>query len=103
MGWNISHDPHSNDMCRSYTSIHSLGQQLAHVLPARDWRRIRNLFNRGSGDPFTVKPKEAGDMSRILAAAAQHPKMPADWAREANLLACSAGIAANTRNAWTWR
>ena len=102
MGWNISHRPDTDDMRRSYTSIHNLGQQLAHVLPARDWSRVRALFDSRSGDPFTVKPNDAGDMARILNAAAQHPKMPRDWARDARQLAESAQAAANTRSPWAW-
>lgn len=103
MGWNISHRPDTDDMRRSYTSIHNLGQQVAHVLPACDWRRVRALFDWRSGDPFTVSARDAGDMARILAAAASHPKMPRDWAQDARQLADSAQNAANTRNAWTWR
>ncbi|UNZ20612.1 hypothetical protein [Streptomyces sp. 891-h] len=103
MGWNISHRPDADDMCYSATSTHNLGQQIAHVLPARDWRRVRPLFDRRSGDPFTVSARDAGDMARILTASAQHPKMPADWAQDAQQLADSARKAADTRSAWTWR
>lgn len=103
MGWNISHHRDSDDMRRSYTSIDNLGQQIAHVLPGRDWRRIRAIFDRRSGDPFTVTARDAGDMARILAAAASHPKMPRDWAQDARQLADSARKAADTRSAWTWR
>ncbi|MFE9382362.1 hypothetical protein ACFYMO_03860 [Streptomyces sp. NPDC007025] len=103
MGWNISHRPDCDDMRRSYTSISNLGQHIAHVLPGRDWRRVRSIFARRSGDPFTVTARDAGDMARILTTAAQHPKMPADWALDAQQLADSARNAANTRSAWTWR
>jgi hypothetical protein len=103
MGWNISHGPGADDIRRSYTSMHNLLQHLAHVLPGADWRRIKELFNRGSGDPFTVTPNDAGEMARVLRAAADHPKMPTDWADEALSLASSAEHAANSRQPWEWR
>lgn len=103
MGWNISHHLGGDDMRRSATSIGNLGQQIAHVLPARDWRRVKSLFSRRSGDPFAVSPKDAGEMARVLNVAADHPRMPADWAQDARQLADSARNAARTRQPWNWR
>lgn len=103
MGWNISPRPGGGDLRRSYTSVHNLGQQLAHVLPARQWRVIAGLFNRGSGDPFTIRPKDAGVIAAVFRAAADHPKMPADWGNEAMQFALSARQAANSRQSWEWR
>lgn len=104
MGWDVSHGTDQNgQMRRSYTSMSNLGRQLAHVLPGRDWRKVRHLFDRRSGDPFTVPAKEAGQIAQILRTAASHPRMPADWASDANLLADTAHRAAAAGQNWEWR
>lgn len=97
MGWNVEHDT-----SRSATNVHRLGRQLAHVTPSRDWRVVRSLFNRRSGDPFTVSPKDAGRMASVLRAAASHPKMSANWAQETLKLANAADTAARTNKPWNW-
>lgn len=101
MGWTISHGT-ATHIRRSYTSIAQLGDQLAHVLPGRDWRVLAPRFARRSEAWITVSHRDAGGMARALRAAADHRKMPADWARLARELADAAQKAANARQAWEW-
>lgn len=104
MGWNISHGTNQNgEMRRSYTSMDNLGQQLAHVLSARDWRILKPLFARRSADPFTISPRDAGRMAGVLHAAARNPLLPTDWSLTAVELADSAQNAAAARQSWEWR
>ncbi|MEV6726881.1 hypothetical protein AB0M94_38925 [Streptomyces xanthochromogenes] len=104
MGWNISHGTDRNsEYRRSYTQISNLGQHLAHVLSAADWRSIQYLFNRRSGDPFTVAAAEADRIAALLYQAANHRLMPADWAEDVQLLADAADRAAAAGESWTWR
>lgn len=103
MGWNISHgtDQHG-EIRRSYTSVSNLGQQVAHVLPASDWRNISHLFGRRSSEPFTVPASEAGRVAKVLRKAAKHRLMPRDWAREAVAFADAADEAACRGAEWKW-
>lgn len=104
MGWNISHGTDQyGQMRRSYTSMLNLGKQIAHVLPGRDWRKVKHLFDRRSGDPFTVPAAEAGRIAEILRKAANHQRMPADWASDTTILADAASNAATTGQNWEWR
>ncbi|MFF4574857.1 hypothetical protein [Streptomyces sp. NPDC001410] len=104
MGWNVSHDTNQHgEFRRSYTSMSNLAQQLAHVLTASDWRSIAYLFNRPSGDPFTVDPAEAGRVAQVLHTAATHQLMPGDWGATANELADAADRAAAAGQPWEWR
>ncbi|MER0450155.1 hypothetical protein ABR738_37395 [Streptomyces sp. Edi4] len=104
MGWNISHGSNAQgEVRRSYTTVHNLGQQLAHVLSAGDWRQIAHLFNRRSGDPFTIPPAEAGRIATVLERAAEHRLMPPDWAEDIQLLAEAADRAAEAEEPWRWR
>lgn len=103
MGWNIGHRPDTDDMRRSYTSMHNLGQHLAHVLSAGEWRTIKPLFKRRTEEYFTVSPADAARMATVIRAAAGHRKMPVDWAQDARELADSAQNAADIRRPWNWR
>lgn len=104
MGWNISHGANQNgEVRRSYTTMDNLGQQLAHVLSARDWRTLKPLFRRRSGDPFTVSPRDAGRMARVLRTAARNRLLPTDWSLTAIELADAADSAASARQPWEWR
>lgn len=104
MGWTISHaDNRAVEMRRSYTTMANLGQQLAHVLSARDWRTLKPLFARRSGDPFTISPRDAGRMAGVLHSAARSQLLPADWSLTAVELADSAQSAAAARQPWEWR
>ncbi|WP_445520459.1 DUF7739 domain-containing protein [Streptomyces sp. NEAU-174] len=103
MGWNISHGTDSNgEVRRSYTTMHNLGQQLAHVLSARDWRTIAFLFDGNACDVVIVAPRKAGKIAVVLSRAAQHRLMPSDWAKDAQALADSAQRAATARQPWEW-
>ncbi|MFE7118349.1 hypothetical protein ACFU99_23335 [Streptomyces sp. NPDC057654] len=98
MGWTISHSTAQP----SYTTVSNLAAQLAHVLRGQEWRSIAYLFNRPTGDPFSVPPTEAADVARILRRAAGHGLMPADWARLTRTLADAAARAAGAGQPWAW-
>ena len=104
MGWNISHGTDSNgEVRRSYTTMTNLGQQLAHVLSARDWRTIAPLFARREEARFTVSHRDAGRMARVFRTAARNRLLPTDWSLTAIELADSAESAAKARQPWEWR
>lgn len=101
--WNISHGTNQyGKERRSCTTIGNLAQHLAHVLPAADWRSIAYLFNRRTGQPFTVPEAEADRISQVLYRAAAHSLMPADWAAETNCVADAAARAARAGDPWAW-
>lgn len=104
MGWNISHgsDPNGQER-RSATTISNLGQHLENCLSGTSWRRIRYLFGRTTGDPIRVHPSEARKIATILDVAASNPRMPAEWADLARLLADSADRAHQAGETWEWR
>jgi len=103
MGWNISHGSNAyGEERRSYGTVANLATHLAHVLPAADWSGIRHLFNRGSGDPFTVPAREAAGIARVLRKAAASRLMPDEWGTEAILLAVAADRAASSGQPWSW-
>lgn len=101
MGWNIGTDQEPTQMRRSYTSIGNLAHHCAHTLSGRDWRQLKPILQRASGDPFTVTPKDAAKAADLLDKAAAG--MPANWAACARELATTARHAASTRQNWTWR
>ncbi|WP_329330754.1 hypothetical protein OIU81_02920 [Streptomyces sp. NBC_01454] len=104
MGWTISHGTHNNgQISPSYRSISVLGQHLAYVLPASDWRAIEPVFGDRSGGPFRVPHNEARRIAAVLRRAASHRKMPADWGDLAREFADAAQNAANARQSWEWR
>ena len=102
MGWTISHAPYGETIRRSATSICNLGTQLAHVMPGRDWRLVRELFEPKPGDPFDVDWRRAGLIADALNLAAVHPLMPADWGELARQIAAAADTAAKNREPWHW-
>ena len=99
MGIHISH---SDDKSRSALTISNLGHQLAHVLPARDWRKIRHLFGGSFSDVAHIPPRDAGKIAVILHTAAADRRMPINWADLARTFAAAAQRAANARQNWTW-
>ncbi|MGW2920399.1 DUF7739 domain-containing protein [Streptomyces angustmyceticus] len=104
MGWTISHGTEANGLISpSYRSISVLGQHLAYVLPARDWRSMAPAFGNRSGDPFTVPAAKAAHIAGLLRVAAGHRLMPHDRAQLARQLADAADRAAKARQPWEWR
>ncbi|MHA4819474.1 DUF7739 domain-containing protein [Streptomyces aculeolatus] len=104
MGRNISHGTNPDgEIRRSYTTIGNLADQVAHVLPAADWRRLQPILKHGSGDPFDVPPHLAASTAALLRKAADHRLMPDDWAEEARELAAAADQAAGRGEMWSWR
>ena len=103
MGWNVSHGTNQyGEVRRSYTTMSNLAQHLAHALPARDWASISYLFNRGSGDPFTVPAAEAGRVGNVLHKAAKHRAMNPEWGQLATELGEAAQRAARAGQTWKW-
>ncbi|MFJ4637582.1 hypothetical protein ACIP69_18400 [Streptomyces hygroscopicus] len=112
MGWTISHgNSQRGKNYRSAGAMHDVGQQVAHIVTAKEWRTVEKLFklaNSGDG-PFTIPHREAGKMAAVLRKAASHPLMPrsfvgdslvsADAVRE---LADAAQRAATVRQSWEW-
>lgn len=103
MGWTISHGTNRwGIITRSYSGMAEFGQQLAHILPGAEWRTVAVIFNRGSGDPFSIPPKEAARMATVLRKAGNHRLMSRDWAPTAHELADAADRAAVARQPWEW-
>lgn len=99
MGIRISH---STGQSRSALTISNLGEQLAYVLPARDWRQISHLFGGSFSDIAEIPHREAGKIEAILRNAAAHRLMPTNWADLARIFADAAGRAHRARQPWTW-
>jgi hypothetical protein len=81
-----------------------LGQHIAHIVPAADWRTIQPLFhnaNRGDG-PFDIAVRDAARMAQIFRTAAASPRMPAFWAVSARELAVVAERHASNGQPWSW-
>ena len=99
MGISISHGAKAP---RSALTIANLGQQLAHVLPASQWREISDLFDGAFADTASIPPREAGRIGDILHTAARHRLMPADWGQLATDIGDAAQRAARARQNWEW-
>ncbi|MFD8545642.1 hypothetical protein [Streptomyces sp. NPDC059649] len=100
MGWTISHGVTKS---RSATTLNTLAQHLAHVLPASDWRTLEPVFGDRPRGPFRVPHNDARQIAAALRRAAGHRKMPADWGALAREFADAAQKAADARQAWEWR
>ncbi|MGW4075988.1 DUF7739 domain-containing protein [Streptomyces asiaticus] len=100
MGWSNSHDTAS----RSATAMYEVGQQVAHVATAKEWRTVEKLFklaNSGDG-PFTIPHREAGKMATVLREAAAHRLMPRTFTANVREIADAAQRAATARQPWEW-
>ncbi len=98
MGWSYG------GPTRSALQMEQLGQQMAHVLPARQWRTVRTLFDaveHGDG-PFVFDAVVAYRYAEVFRAAAAHSKMPADWGRFALDVADHASAAIRSGRPWRW-
>lgn len=100
MSWTMT-DPHSQ-VGASYGAVATLGDQLADVLTARQWRKLRPVFGSRSGDPFDVPPSLAGEVAKLLHAAAASGRMSPAVALLALGLSESAGRAASAGRPWRW-
>ncbi|MFE4857349.1 hypothetical protein [Streptomyces sp. NPDC056670] len=99
MGFNVSHGTKGP---QSATTISNLGQQLAHVLSAREWREIADLFDARFADIASIPPREAGRIGELLHKAARHRLMGAEWASLAVELGDAAQRAARAGQNWEW-
>lgn len=98
MGWSYG------GPTRSALQMEQLAQQMAHVLPARQWRTVRTLFDavqHGDG-PFVFDAVMAYRYAEVFRAAAAHPKMPAGWAAFALDIADHASAAIRSDRPWRW-
>lgn len=112
MGWSISHGNSARGTnYRSGGAMCDVGQQVAHVVTAKEWRTVEKLFklaNSGDG-PFSIPPREAGKMAAVLRKAASHQLMPRSFvgdslviAEAVRELADAAQRAATARQPWEW-
>ncbi|MBD0743567.1 hypothetical protein [Streptomyces sp. CBMA152] len=99
MGISISHGAKGP---RSALTISNLGQQLAHVLTAAEWREIADLFDGSFADIASVPPREAGRIGDLLHKGARHRLMAADWGDLAAELGDAANRAARAGQNWEW-
>lgn len=101
MPWAISHaNHHGGAIVHTATSMRDLSQQVAHVLPAGDWRVVAYLFKQRN--KFMIPAREAGKAARILGKAASHHLMPPSVGGDVALLADAAGRAASAGEPWEW-
>ena len=98
MGISISHGVRYT----SATTITELGQHLAHVLKASEWREIDDLFGKRYDDITHMPPAEAGRIGDLLHKAAAHRLMPADWRSLAIEIGDAAKRAARAGQTWEW-
>lgn len=98
MTWSISHG--GTKLGYSYSGISELHQWLGAILTPADQQTVRPVFDRRSGDPFKVKPKEAEKVGNALLLAAGY--LPAEWAKMARQIGESALLAARLGEPWRW-
>lgn len=99
MGIDISHGVKGP---RSATIISNLGEQLAHVLSAREWRELVDLFDGRLADVASIPPREAGRIGELLHKAARHRLMGAEWASLAVEIGDAAQRASRAGQNWEW-
>jgi hypothetical protein len=99
MGWN-----YGGNSSRSALQLHQLAQQMAHVLPARQWRIVQGLFDAAAhaDGPFLFDASVAYRYAEVFRAAAAHPKMPADGGQFALDIADHASAAIRSGRLWRW-
>ncbi|MGW3196311.1 DUF7739 domain-containing protein [Streptomyces sp. NPDC001118] len=86
----------------SATTISQLGQHLAHVLKASEWREIDDLFGKRYDDITHMPPDEAERVGDLLHKAATHRLMPADQRSLAIEIGDAAHRAARAGQTWKW-
>lgn len=99
MGISISHGVPST---RSALTISNLGQHLAHVLTASEWREVSHLFDGRVSVPIYTPAAEAGRIGDLLHKAARHRAMEWSWGELAILLGDAANRAARAGQTWEW-
>jgi hypothetical protein len=98
MVWSISHGGTKHGY--SGGQIGELGDELKAVSGWAQWRRIKVLFNRRSGDPFSLSSAEAALAGQALLDTAG--RLPADSAAMARQIGESALRAARAGHRWEW-
>jgi len=99
MSWSISHGGTPRGTF-SGTQIGELGDELKAVASWQQWRRVKVVFSRRSGDPFDLSPEQAGLAGSALLEAAS--RLSADCASHACQIGESALRAARSGEPWVW-
>lgn len=105
MGWSISHgnSPRGTHY-RSAGAMFEVGQQVAHIVSAGEWRMVEPLFrlaNHADG-PFAIPARDAKRMAGVLYKAASHKLMPRTDRGAVRELADAAQRAATSGQSWEW-
>ncbi|MFE9736114.1 hypothetical protein ACFYO9_37310 [Streptomyces sp. NPDC005863] len=87
---------------RSALTLSNLGNQLAHVLTASEWREISYLFGGRFADIASIPPREASRIGDLLHQAAAHRLMGAEWGTLAREIGDAARRAGHGGQQWTW-
>ena len=98
MTWNISHGGTKNGY--SYSGVSELGDEVKRVVGWREWRHLKVIFDRRSGDPFAVPPRKAQQVATALLQTVG--LLPADFAAMAVQIRESAFRAAGRNEPWEW-
>lgn len=99
MSWSISHGGTPRGTF-SGTQIGELGDELKAKASWSQWRRVKAVFTRRSGDPFDLAPAQAGLAGAALLEAAS--RLSADNAANARQIGESALRAARSNEKWEW-
>lgn len=102
MGWSISHGG-----ARYAFSYSGVAEFRDHVKKAASWsqrRALKPVIDRRSGDPFSIKPRDAKAIGQaLLDVAYRLPATPdGDWAGMARQIGESALRAARANEPWEW-
>lgn len=85
----------------SYSGFAEMGQHLAHVLPAGDWREIKFLF-AGHDMVGRINPDRAGRIADIFAKGAKHRLMSRDMADTVRRWSAAGYRAWQAGEPWSW-
>lgn len=100
MGFSISHG--GTRYAYSGLSLGQLEEKLRKVRKA-DWATLGLIFDRHSGDPFDIPPRQAESVGQALLNAADAMKLwDRGWAGRARQIGESALLAARLGEPWRW-
>ena len=102
MGWTISHG--GTRYGYSYSGVAELRD---HIKKQASWsqrRTLKPILDRRSGDPFSVKPRDAKQIGDTLMALADQLPITRsdDWPAMARKIGRSALLAAYANEPWEW-
>lgn len=100
MGYSISHG--GTRYSYSGLSLDQLADKLRRLRKV-DWATLGLIFDRHSGDPFNIQPKQAEQIGQALLDAADAMKIwDRGWAGMARQIGESALRAARSNEKWEW-